>query len=235
MTSIQRIAFPDVANRIRQFWHPHMYNPHIGFLAPTRSGKSFLIRWGILPIATGARVVLFDVKAGGEKTWESWGNDVTEIKPGFAHGKDGSMNYRLLIKPGTAGKTQIERALNIILAEGECIMIMDDSRKITARKPNLGFSGTVDEILTDGAGIGITAILAANSSVGATSSLQDQCGAYFLGRMANREQAKDFVDMAGVDRRYIPLLINDLKRREFLYTDQHSDDRVMCITGLPES
>lgn len=233
--TLDHIDFPRVQSRIRNHRNPIQYNPHIGFLAPTRSGKSYMIRHGVLPIFYPGRIVVFDVKIGGEPTWHGWGNDITDLDKGFAKGPDGTMNYRLLIKPGNAGKAQIEKALTIILTEGDCVIVMDDSRKITARRPNLGFSGEVDDIMTTGAGIGITAILAANSSTGATSSLQDQCGSYFIGRQGNREVAKDFVDMAGIDRKYIPLLINELKHREFVYTDMHDDDRVMCITRLGEA
>lgn len=235
MTSpIPVIPFESVAERVAHFWNPLEYNPHKGLLAPTRSGKSYLIRHGLLSIVPDARTVVIDVKPNGEKTWDNWGNDVTELKPGFGKGDDGTFNYRIMLLPGERGKTQIKSLLDMLLIEGEVILIMDDSRKITAQYPSLGLSGHVDELLTVGAGIGISVILAANSTVWATSTLRDQCGAYFIGNMQNEDERTKFAKIIGLPKEYRPAL-QSLSQRQFVYSDQFEGEMTLAITSLPAS
>jgi hypothetical protein len=220
-----------VQRRIRNYWNPYEHNPHKGLLATTRSGKSYLIRHGILPVIPHARIVLIDVKPGGERTWEGWGNDVESLSYGFGRGSDGTANYRVMLQTGRRGKDQIRRVIDIVSAEGEVIFIMDDSRKITANDPGLGLRNHVDALLTDGAGIGISVILAANSTVWATSTLRDQCGIYFLGPMSNADERKKFANIIGLPREYQPIL-ETLKPRQFLYSDQFDGRQRLAITGL---
>lgn len=235
MYQVPEIDWAVIARRIKRHWRPLEINPHIGFLAPSRTGKSYLIRHGILPIATGARTVLIDVKPGGERTWDGWGNDVTEIEPGFGLGDDGTANYRVMLMPGAdRGKTQVKRVFDTIMREGNCILVMDDSRKISANSPNLGLAGEVDEILTDGAALGITVILAANSTVWSVSGLRDQCGTFFLGHMANVRQQKEFADVIDLPQMYREAL-RSIGRRQFLYSDYHDGELKLAITGIPEA
>jgi len=233
-TNIPNVPFTEVAKRIRRFWRPLEYNPHKGLFAPTRSGKSYLIRHGLLSIVPNARVVLIDVKPGGEPTWNGWGNQVTELSPGFGRGPDGTYNYRVMLLPGhEQGKNQIERILDMILSEGETIVVMDDSRKITAHAPQLGFSNHVDELITDGAGIGISVILAANSTVWSTPTLRDGCGMYLMGHASNEVQRAEYGKIIGLpkDKRNV---FSTLPRRHFLYSDQYDGDLKLAITYLPK-
>jgi hypothetical protein len=184
-----------------------------------------------LPIVPNARIVLIDVKPGGERTWAGWGNDVESLSRGFGRGPNGNANYRVMLQSGTRGKDQIQRVIDIISTEGEVIFIMDDSRKITANNPGLGLRNHVDALLTDGAGIGISVILAANSTVWATSTLRDQCGVYFLGLMTNADQRKQFANIIGLPKEYHPTLAT-LKPRQFLYCDQFDGPQRLALTNL---
>lgn len=231
---IPYVPFEALSNRIKYYWNPLEYNPHKGLFAPTRSGKSYLIRHGLLSIVPNSRTVLIDVKPGGEPTWHGWGNQVEELKHGFARGSDGTYNYRVMLKPNRdEGKEQVQRILDMILAEGETILVMDDSRKITAHTPQLGMSNHVDELITDGAGIGISVILAANSTTWATPTLRDGCGIYFMGHATNEEQRAAYSKVIGLPKQYQPAL-SSLGRRQFLYSDQYDGELRLAITTAPQ-
>jgi hypothetical protein len=202
-------------------------------LAPTGTGKSWLIRYGLLPIVPDTRKIVIDVKPGGERTWNGWGNDVDHISPGFGTGPDGTANYRIMTAPGDEGKHQVKEVLEIVGAEGEVILIMDDSKKITANSPNMALAGYVDGLLTDSRSLGVTVILAANSTTWAVSGLRDQCSVYFIGLMRNEEQRDRFGNIIGLPRKERQVLgtLNTAKR-QFLYSDQYEGELKTAITSL---
>ena len=67
--SVPDIPFPIVAGRIQRHWLPLEHNPHIAMFAKSRGGKSHLVRWAILPLAPLGRIVVIDVKPGGDRIW----------------------------------------------------------------------------------------------------------------------------------------------------------------------
>jgi len=178
--------------------------------------------------------VLIDVKPGGDKTWDGWGNDVTEISPKFGLGPDGTAHFRIMLKPGSEGKSQVKRVLDIVAAEGNTVLIIDDSRKVTANAPALGFANDIDALVTDGRSIGISVILGAGTTTWAVGALREQCGSYLLGMISNTKQRKEFADIAGLpdDARGA---LDTLKPRQFLYCDRFDDDICMAITSITKT
>lgn len=237
--AILNLPFNVIARRIGRCWDPFKRNSHMGFLSPSGNGKSYLIRHGILPISPGARTVVIDVKPGGDwKAWGKvgsgeWGNDVEYLRTGFGTGPNGTANYRLLVKTDTEdAKEQVKSVLELISAEGECTLVMDDSKKVTAvGGPNLGLSKIVDDILSGGRSQGITAILAANSNTWATSSLRDGCAVYFTGNMTNIDTRDKFANIIGLPRNSREV-ISSLPNRRFLYSDNWNGSVKLAITGL---
>jgi hypothetical protein len=228
--SVPNIPFNRIAQRIAAHSDPWEHNPHQGFLAMSRSGKSFMIRHGILPIAAMSRIVVMDVKPGGAKTWNDYGNTVTELKPGFGIGENGTPFYHMLI----SSKAQVERFIDIIAIEGSCLVVFDDSRKITANTPDYALASHVDQLLTIGAEIGLTIIICANSTVWATSGLRDQCGINWIGQMANEVERRKFIRQAGLPDTIMPML-GSLPPRHFLYSDRYDGDLRLAITSYEGS
>lgn len=212
------VPMPLIARRIKRYANPFEYNPHIDFLGMSRSGKSFLIRHDILPVYGMSRIVVIDVKPGGERTWDGYGNTVTELKPGFGKGPDGTPHYHFMAR----NRHDTERVIDTISNEGSCIIVLDDSRRVTANKPDFGLSSQVDNLMTIGAAIGITVIICANSTNWVTSGLRDQCSINMLGQMQNEKQRKEFMEIAGLPRDLLPVL-GSLPRRHFLYSDRLDD------------
>ena len=195
----------------------------------SRSGKSYFIRHGILPIYGMSRIVVLDVKPGGERTWNGWGNPVTELYPRFGIGPDGTPRYHLFIRD----KASAESFLKMISAEGSCVVVIDDSRRITANAPDFGLSPYVDQLLTIGAAIGVTVIICTNSTVWATSSLRDQCGINWIGQIANEDERRKILRYTGLDKELLPL-IGTLPPRRFLYSDRYDGAARLAITGYAE-
>src|ERR1700732_1552894 len=100
---IDVIPITDVMKRVAKFGNPFLWNPHHGLLGPSRSGKSYLIRHGIISAWPDDRIVVIDVKPGGERTWNGWGNDVLTLPSGFGRGSNDRAHYRIMVQRGDKG------------------------------------------------------------------------------------------------------------------------------------
>lgn len=228
--TVPHVPFSVIARRIVAHWDPFEFNSHEAWLGMSRSGKSYAIRRGILPLAERSRKVVLDVKPGGERTWLGYGNEVSSLKPGFGTGPDGTPEYHMLV----TSKDQVRRFLDMIGTEGSCVVVIDDSRRITANSPSFGLSEHVDQLLTIGAAIGITVIICANSTVWSTSSLRDQCGINWIGQIANEDERKRFLRNAGLPREILPTL-GALPPRHFLYSDRYDGETRLAITHYEDT
>lgn len=230
-TYVPEIAWRNVAGRVQRHWHPLEYNPHKAIFAQSRGGKSHLIRYGLLPLVPLARMVVIDVKHGGDPTWNGWGEDVTELRPGFGSSSSGHPRYRVKVLPGDEGAVQVRRILDQLAAEGEVIVIMDDARKVTdGRAPGLKCGMVVDHLLLEGAALGISVILGANSVSWATSGLRDQCQTIMLGYLGAAAR-DDCARLVGLDKNARTEL-DRLAPRRFLYADGHDGELMLARTGI---
>jgi hypothetical protein len=226
---VPTIPFSRIKQRVSKYADPFTYNPHQAFYAQSRSGKSFMIRHGILPIYGASRIVVMDVKPGGERTWNGYGNPVTELSPGFGIGPDGTPHYHLLLRD----KASAERFLKMIAAEGSCVVVIDDSRRVTASAPDWGLSGYVDNLMTIGAAYGVTVLICANSTVWSTSSLRDQTGINWIGRVTNEDERKKIIRYTG-NTKELNSILASLPPRHFLYSDNYSGDARLAITTFDD-
>jgi len=233
VTVVPEVPFTRVAGRVQRNWQPIEANPHMALFAQTRGGKSHLIRHGLLPLVPLARVVVIDVKPGGDLTWHGWGHDVTELAHGFGLSPTGWPRYRIRVQPGADGSAQVRRVLEQIAAEGEAVLVIDDARRVTDQHaPGLGLGHVVDHLLLEGAGLGVTVILGANSTAWATSSLKDQCGVIWIGHTRSGEQRDKFADLAGLPKAARPALDN-IAPRHWLYTDYAGEELALALTYPP--
>lgn len=231
MTYVPVIPWARVAGRIQRHSDPLLVNPHKAIFAQSRGGKSFLIRHGLLALVPCARTVVIDVKHGGDPTWNGWGDDVTELAPGFGGNSNNDQRWRVRVLPGDEGQSQVRRILDQIAAEGECVLVMDDARKVTdQRSPGLKCGPVVDHLLLEGAALGVTAILGANSAAWATSSLRDQCATIFLGHLGGAAR-DDCARLAGLDKAARAEL-DTIAPKQFLYVDAHDGELMLARTAI---
>jgi hypothetical protein len=231
---VPSVPFARVAGRLQRNWQPIEANPHMALFAQSRGGKSHLIRYGILPLVPLARVVVIDVKPGGDLTWQGWGHDVTELAHGFGTSPTGWPRYRNREQPGADGSAQVRRVLEQLAAEGEAVVVIDDARRVTSpHAPGLGLLHVVDHLLLEGAGLGVTLILGANSTAWANTGLKDQCGVIWIGHTRSGEQRDKFAELAGLGKDMRPVL-DGIARRHWLYTDYAGDELALALTSVPE-
>src|SRR5262249_6759986 len=95
----------------------------------------------------------------------------------------------------------------------------------------LGLGNVVDHLLLEGAALGITVILGANSTAWATSSLKDQCGTIWVGHTRNSDQRDEFAKVAGLPKGVRPVL-DTIAPRRWLYTD-YAGERLMLARTMP--
>lgn len=231
--NVPTVPFSTVAHRIDRLWDPFAMNPHHAIFGTTGSGKSHLIRHGILPLRPHARTLIVDVKADRDETWRGYGEPVTELPPAFAGEGDGpaGMRYRLIVNRADA-KRQVRRALEQVRAEGHCIIVIDEARSVTERE-QIGLGSLVENLILEGRGLGITVIMGAQSTAWAVTAFKDQPAALWASRMRNAKQARALADIAGYDPRELaPVIRNEIPPRHWLYSDASESEPILGITTV---
>lgn len=229
---VPTVPFVTVAARVDRLWDPFALNPHHAVFGTTGSGKSHLIRHGILALRPYARTLIIDVKANRDQTWQGYGQPVTELPPAFAGEGDGpaGMRYRLIVDR-TDAKRQVRRALEQIREEGHCIVVIDESRSVTERE-QIGLGSLVENLVLEGRGLGITVIVGAQSSAWAVTALKDQPAALWVGRQRNSKQARSLAEIAGYGRELDPVIRSGIPPRHWLYADAWEENPVLAITSV---
>lgn len=211
-----------IQHRIRDMAVSAKGNPHHVLFGATGSGKSHLIRHGILPVYALARVVVIDAKGGRDSVWDGWGTPVDELPERFGdRATDATgLYFRLIVSLRTDAKDQILRALEQVRDEGHCVLVLDETRTITeARKPGYGLGPMVDSILSTSRSSGITVISGSQSTAWATSAVKDQAGTVWCGKMTYVPQAKELANVTGDPALWKE--IGQTRDQDWLYSDRH--------------
>lgn len=229
--TVPTIDFDRVQGRVHRHYDPWESNPHHVLFGQSGSGKSYLIRHGILPIAPLARVVVIDVKGDRDRTWTGWGKSVDHLPETF--GGDGggpvNMQYRLIVDRSD-GKRQVKQALERVQFEGHTILVIDESRSVTEREQmNLG--SLLEAIIRESRSDGVTVILGAQSTSWAVGSVKDQPACVWVGHMRNTDQARALAKIAGYGAELVPV-ISSITPRKFLYADSWGDEPALALTSL---
>jgi hypothetical protein len=230
--NIPEVPIQHVTGRMQRLWSPTERNPHMAVLGYTGAGKSHLIRRGILAVAELARIVVLDIKPGGEPVWDDWGEDTDHLKPGFGLNSTGFPRYRIRLLPGDAGKEQMRRILDQLGTEGETILVIDDARKLTDRQaPGLGLGNVVEHLLLECRVIGLTVIVGAGSVAWLPPSLKDQPGFAWLGYTGHPDQRDEFAKVGALPKEARPVL-DTIAPRQWLYSDHHGEHLMLARTRL---
>lgn len=222
------VPFDVVQGRMARLWDPFERNPHVAVFGITGSGKSHLIRYGILPLRVYSRLVVVDVKDDRDSVWTGYGTPVAELPRAFAHSGNG-YRWRLVVDRSNP-QPQLRRAFDQIRDEGHCLLVVDESRSITERE-QIGLGSVVENLILEGRGIGITLIMGAQSTAWAVSSLKDQPAALFIGQARGTDQAMALAKIAGHGRE-LAATIGQIPARQFLYADAW-DGSVLALTTPP--
>ena len=227
------VPFDLVQGRIARLWDPFERNPHFAVFGITGSGKSHLIRHGILPLRAYSRTVIIDVKDDRDSVWSGFGTPVTELPQAFVRTGDGpaKSRYRLIVNRADA-QPQLRRVFDQIRDEGHCLVVVDESRSITERE-QIGLGSVVENLIMEGRGLGITLIMGAQSTAWAVSALKDQPAALFIGQERGGQQAKALAEIAGHGRE-LAATIGQIPARQWLYADAWDGPAMLALT-TPDS
>lgn len=223
------VPFARVQGRMARLWDPFERNPHIGVFGITGSGKSHLIRYGILPLRQASRIVVIDVKDDRDSVWAGFGQPVSELPAAFHHSGDAA-RWRVIVDRRNA-QAQLRRIFEQIRDEGHCVIVVDESRSITERE-QVGLGSVVENLILEGRGIGITLIMGAQSTAWAVSALKDQPACLFIGQASGQDQALALAKMAGYGRD-LAATIGRTPARRWLYRDLWDGPPMLGLTDPP--
>lgn len=229
---IPHVSLDRVQGRIARLGDPFERNSHHAVFGTTGSGKSYLIRHGILPVYALARTVVIDVKGGRDSSWLDWGREVDALPDEF--GSDArtpaDLHFRLVVDR-TEGKSQVRRALDLIRGEGHCVLVLDESRSLTESQ-QLGLGSVVENLLLEGRSSGVTIIVGAQSTAWTASAVRDQPGAIWAGGMRSVEQSKRVAEIMG-EGRELAAEVRSTPARSWLYIDAWEGEPFLARTHVP--
>jgi hypothetical protein len=219
---IPPVEFELIQGRIDRLCDPYARNPQIAVFGSTGSGKSHIIRYGLLPIRPLARTLVIDVKGLHSRTWDEYGTPVTELPAGFFGNGTGPTRaqYRLIVEQDReSAQIQLRQVFAQIRSEGHCRVILDESRRVTERE-QLSLGSAVEDLISTGRESGITLILGAQSVAYAVPSLKDQPAAMLIGAGQGKvpRYASELAQMAGYGKEIISVF-QQIRQRQFLYID----------------
>lgn len=225
------VPFDVVQGRLSRFWDPFERNSFMVVIGVTGSGKSHLVRYGILPLAKASRTVVIDVKDDRDSVWAGFGKTV-DVLPAefFKAGGDHPYTWRVLVNKSTA-QAQLREVFAQLRGEGHCVIVMDESRSITERE-QLGLGSAVENLITESRGLGTSIIMGAQSTAWAVSALKDQAAVVWVGQTSGEERALDLAKMAGPGRPLVPV-ISQIPPRRWLYRDNWEGTPLLALTDPP--
>lgn len=229
---VPEVPFRKVQGRMNRLWDPFERNSCMAAFGAQGSGKSYLIRHGILPLATQSRIVFIDMKEQSDKVWRGFGKEVDVLPPSFfgTGNEEYPYAWRVVVNPATA-KKQLRQLFAQLTGEGHCVIVMDETREITERE-QLGLGSDVEKLITKTRSLGTSVILGAQSSAWAVSALKDQPAVMFIGKTSGQESARALAKLAGPGAPVVPT-IQKLREHQWLYRDNWGDGLLLARTTPP--
>lgn len=213
-------------------WDP-LNNPHHLIAGATGSGKSHLIRFGILePLCAMDRVLIVDTK-GDDPLISKIGKEVRDLPritwyQGMQHRDKPYQNwYRLLADDTTPVKLAngrwttrsgiiVDRTIRRCVKEGNWVIVLDEGVEVVANgPPNMGLADTVAYGVRKGRSRRVPFIFATQMIVGIPRTIVDQSSFVWIGRIRDEERHKRLVQIGGLARQDLPY-VKALQRREWL-------------------
>jgi hypothetical protein len=230
--AVPTVPFNRIQGRMDRLMDPFERNAVVGIFGITGSGKSHLMRYGILPMRTASRTVVIDVKEGRDSVWSGFGREVTQLPEEFFRSgtKEHPYTWRVVVDRSNA-QAQLGRIFDQIRSEGHCVIVMDETRSITDREQT-GLSSKVENLITESRAVGVTMIMGAQSTAWAVSALKDQPACLFIGQTSNTKQAIALAEVAGYGRELAPV-IRQIPARQWLYRDLWEGPPILALTDPP--
>jgi energy-coupling factor transporter ATP-binding protein EcfA2 len=193
---LPQVPLQRALRRAGGIWAPDAAPHHLVF-GQTGSGKTTLIK-ALLGLCKWERALILDPKPHPDPVWNGpgddpcqWGRPITQAAPMFGYSGDAGggparLWYRLTGSPDRADTARrFGAALDIIAAEGHCVLVLDDVREICRQ---LRLAEHVDSVMNLGRSASVLAILAATET-GYVSG-RAQAGMTWIGATMGLDAAK---------------------------------------------
>lgn len=141
--------------------------------------------------------------------------------------------YRIIVYDETArAQDQVGEALERIYAEGNWIVVLDETRAISdPRSPGLGLQPLLDRMWLRGRSRHICVVAGTQAPRWVPSSFYDQCQFVWCSRIRDGRAHQRIMEIGSMTREMIPKIASVRKRR-WIYMDDEEDDTWLAETGL---
>lgn len=225
--------------RVDAIWGPDGA-PHHFVFGQTGSGKTTLIK-SILDLCPKSRTLTLDPKPHADAVWDGptddpnrYGLPITQLQPRFGFqteegGGPWNMRYRLTGSPDRADTARrFGKALEIIAAEGNCILVLDDVRE-TCRQ--LRLTEHVDSVMNLGRSANVLVILGATET--SYVSGRAQAGMLWIGATTGLDAAKAGAAMLGKSGRAWYEITGSVEPHQWIYSDSQPGNAGPVLIAEP--
>lgn len=217
----------DVRSYVDKSWDAEN-NPHHSIIGLTGSGKSFLIRHGLLDMSKGDRVLIVDTKnyPKGEEI-SRIGNPVKEFPKrawyvGMSRTKKEPMAnwFRLTVSDNiTTARAQVGEALHSAYTEGDWIIVIDELWDIvsTNKGVGLGLAPLYQKIMRKGRSRHVPMIAGTQNPAWMPGEFYDQASYAWIGSIRDERRQKRLLEIGGMSKTDLPIIAG-LEPRQWLLT-----------------
>lgn len=233
---IPEVPWEAVRSRVNRLWVANEA-PHHSLLGLTRSGKTFLIVKGLLPMAKWDRVLIIDMKDGSDPALQI-GKPVRRMpSKGFRAVRDmvreekPEQNWlRLIADPDWAiASQQVGEALDMVYEMGDFVVVIDELRGVTdARPPGINLAPQWERLMMRGGSRGISMINATQEPRFVKHSFYTQASFAWFSRIEDELSQKRVAEI-GSSRALLPHLSN-IRKRNWIFMDNEEPDRYWART-----
>lgn len=215
-------------------------SPHISITGLTGSGKSYLVRHGLLPLLPWDRVCVLDMKGGDDKTLIGLGKTVKQL-PTWQRSMRSMVTkdepygnwYRLMVSEDIRrGQEQLHEAFTRMWREGEWFIVVDELRALVEvpGREGYGMVGWWNRFMMRGRSKSISVINLTQEPKWVPGLFYSQPSFSFVGRIEDEATHKRIAEI-GSTKALLPHL-SRIRKRTWLYTDNLEDERFFALSGL---
>lgn len=240
---IPEVPWPVIRSRLAQKWQVRDA-PHHSIIGQTRSGKSYLTRYGILDVCRHDKVIFIDGKGDDKTLNESGGLGrvvnrfpsklVRNQRQLFQDGNPPMANWFRLVTSlnWEQAREQVQEVYERVMVEGDWIVVTDELRYSTdARAPGLNLGAQWEAIRLRGGSKGVGAVDLTQEPRWVRGSFYTQSSFYWISRVEDEAAQKRIAEI-GSSRALLDYL-HKIPRRKWVYTDNLDDERYWAMTQVP--
>lgn len=244
----EKIVVRRIPWRQHRAWLDHNWQSgqHVSIIVRTGGGKSYLVRYGLLPLWQLYRVLILDMKGGRDETLEGWGELVDEYPAREREAEDyqqpGERIYRLVVpefefnprKRDTEGMQKARevagKALDECYKAGHWLVYVDEAQPLcdSQNSYGLGLQGPLRQIWQRGRSRGVTLVAATQEPLWVPNVYYSQPTHLYIG--AEVDPGSEHLRDIGGDRRAVVAALAALRQHEFLFISR--EPRAMWITKV---